>query len=60
VYDGLLTWLENAEHEYDRRSFAGIVAAENPGNTWLCWLPTSSLWATHGGVPGRSDPFAHS
>lgn len=30
AYDGLLTWLENAESEYDRRPFAAIVAAQNP------------------------------
>jgi hypothetical protein len=32
VYDGLLTWLENAEREYARRSFAGILATQNPRN----------------------------
>jgi hypothetical protein len=30
VYDGLLTWLENAEREYARRPFAGILATQNP------------------------------
>lgn len=30
VYDGLLTWLENAEREYDRRPYAAILATENP------------------------------
>jgi len=30
VYDGLLTWLENAEREHARRPFAGILAAANP------------------------------
>lgn len=30
VYDGLLTWLENAEREHDRRPFAGILATANP------------------------------
>lgn len=30
VYDGLVTWLENAEREHDRRPFAGIVASANP------------------------------
>lgn len=30
VYNGLLTWLENAESEYDRRPFGAIVAAQNP------------------------------
>lgn len=30
VYDGVLSWLENGEREYDRRPFAGILATENP------------------------------
>jgi hypothetical protein len=30
VYDGLLTWLENAEREYDRKGFAAIIATTNP------------------------------
>ncbi len=30
VYEGLITWLENAEREYDRKPFAGIVASANP------------------------------
>jgi hypothetical protein len=30
VYDGLRTWLENAELEFDRRSFAAIIATQNP------------------------------
>ncbi len=30
VYDGVLTWLENGEREYDRKPFAGILATENP------------------------------
>lgn len=30
VYDGLLSWLENAEREYARRPFAGILATQNP------------------------------
>lgn len=32
VYDGLVTWLENAEREYERRPFAGVVASANPRN----------------------------
>ena len=31
-YEGLISWLENAEREYERRSFAGVVASENPRN----------------------------
>ena len=30
VYQDLVTWLENAENEYDRREFAAILATENP------------------------------
>jgi hypothetical protein len=30
VYDGLLSWLENAEREYDRKEYAAIAATENP------------------------------
>jgi hypothetical protein len=30
VYDGLLSWLENAEREYDRKPFAAILASMNP------------------------------
>ena len=29
-FDGLVSWLENAENEYTRRPFAGIVATQNP------------------------------
>lgn len=56
VYDGLLSWLENAEREYGRRPFAGILATQNPrnhaavlvadqlgagGTPWACELGTS-------------------
>ncbi|HTG35005.1 MAG TPA: hypothetical protein VLB76_18980 [Thermoanaerobaculia bacterium] len=30
IYDGLLSWLENAEREYDRRPFAAVIAEQNP------------------------------
>ena len=30
VYDGLVSWLENAEREHDRKPFAAILATENP------------------------------
>ena len=30
VYDGLLSWIENAEREYDRKPFAAILASQNP------------------------------
>lgn len=32
VYDGLLDWLDNAEREYARRPFTGILATQNPRN----------------------------
>lgn len=32
VYDGVLSWLENAEREYARQLFAGILATHNPRN----------------------------
>lgn len=30
IYDGVLSWLENAEREFDRRPFAAIIAGQNP------------------------------
>jgi hypothetical protein len=30
VYDGLRTWLENAEYEFNRKPFAAIIAGQNP------------------------------
>jgi hypothetical protein len=30
VYDGVLSWLENAEREYDRKPFKAILATANP------------------------------
>lgn len=30
VYDGLLSWLENAEREHDRKPFRAILATANP------------------------------
>jgi hypothetical protein len=32
AYDGLLSWLENAEREHARKQFTGILAARNPRN----------------------------
>lgn len=30
VYNGLISWLANAEHEFDRKPFAAILATTNP------------------------------
>lgn len=30
VYDGVATWLDNAEREFDRKPFKAIVATQNP------------------------------
>lgn len=60
VYNGLLTWLENAEREYNRRSFAAIVAAENPRAHQGVLLgdqlgPGNTRWAcTAGASPSRT------
>ena len=58
IYDGLLTWLDNAEREYARKSFAGILATQNPRNhnavivdehlgsmnsSWVCEVGASPL-----------------
>ena len=32
VYNNLLSWLENAEREYARRPYAGVLATQNPRN----------------------------
>ena len=63
VYDGLLTWLENAEREYDRKPFAAIVATTNPrahvavivGDTLG---PTNVRWARPSGVTVARKPEA--
>jgi hypothetical protein len=60
VYDGLLTWIENAEHEWARRPFAGIVASQNPRNHEGVLVPDqlgagSSRWAHESGAsPSRT------
>jgi hypothetical protein len=63
VYDGLWTWLENAEREYDRKPFAGIIATTNPrahdavitGDTLG---PGSIRWARPSGVTVERRPEA--
>jgi hypothetical protein len=63
VYDGLLAWLVNAEREYDRRAFAGIVASENPRGHPGVLLPdqlvaSNSRWACDPGPPTSRTPAA--
>lgn len=63
VYDGLLTWLENAESEWARRPFAGIVASQNPRNHEGVLVPDqlgagSSLWARESGASPSRTPEA--
>lgn len=63
VYDGLLTWLENAEREYDRKPFAAIIATTNPrahgavitGDTLG---PADMRWARPSGVTVERKPEA--
>jgi hypothetical protein len=60
VYDGLLTWLENAEREYDRNPYAAIVATENPRRHQAVLLgdqldPAHTRWAcSMGATPART------
>lgn len=63
VYDGLLTWLENAEREWARRPFAGIVASQNPRNHEGVLVPDqlgagSSRWARESGASPSRTPKA--
>ncbi|KYF63563.1 hypothetical protein BE11_38285 [Sorangium cellulosum] len=61
VYDGLLTWLENAEREYARRPFAGTLARQNP-RAHAAVLVTEQLssgsarWACEVGVSPSRTP----
>lgn len=60
VYDGLRAWLDNAEAEYARRPFAGIVAIENPRHHAAVLVASqlgasSAGWTlTAGGSPART------
>jgi len=61
VYDGLLTWLENAEREWVRSPFAGIVASQNPRNHEAVLVPDqlgagSSRWARESGASPSRTP----
>lgn len=60
VYDGLRSWLENAEAEYVRRPFAGIIATQNPRNREAVLVAEqleagSARWTLAGGdCPART------
>lgn len=61
VYDGVLTWLENGEREYDRRPFAGILAIENPRAHEAVLLGddlkmTDARWARSPGATAHRTP----
>ena len=63
VFDGLVTWLENAESEYARRPFAGIVASENPRAHQAVLVPdqlgtNSSCWVCPTGASPARTPEA--
>jgi hypothetical protein len=60
VYDGVLTWLENAEREHDRRQFAAILAEQNPRGHQAVLVPeqigaASARWTRAlGASPART------
>lgn len=61
LYDGVLTWLENGEREYDRKPFAGILAKENPRTHEAVLLgdylsPTDARWARSPGATACRTP----
>ncbi len=63
VYDGLLSWLENAETEYARRSYRGILTRQNPRNHEAVLVaeqlgPDSERWALTTGVSPTRTPEA--
>jgi hypothetical protein len=63
VYDGLLTWLDNAEREYDRKPFAAVLATENPRGHRAVLVSeqlasTEARWACSTGVMAERTPEA--
>ena len=63
VYDGLLTWLENAEREYDRKPFAAICAEQNPRGHRAILIPDAldageARWACKTGATPARTPEA--
>ena len=63
VYDGVLSWLENAEREYARRPFAGIVATNNARNHEAVLISeqlvaTNPRWSCERGASPSRTPEA--
>src|SRR5262249_44165548 len=63
VYDSLVTWLENAEREYDRRPFAAILAMANPRHHQAVLVaeelePSEPRWARAPGATASRPPEA--
>lgn len=63
VYNGLLTWLENAEREYDRKPFAAICAEQNPRGHRAVLVPDAldagdARWACKTGATPTRTPEA--
>lgn len=62
VYTDVVTWLENAEREYARRSYRAIVAAENPRGHGAVIVgddlgqPKAKLWACDLGATSARSP----
>lgn len=60
-YDGLLSWLENAEQEHSNRQFAGIIATQNPRNHTAVLVAeqigdASTSWACPRGATPKRTP----
>lgn len=63
IYNGLLTWLDNAEREYDRKPFAAVLATENPrGHRGVLLAeqldPAEARWACGTGIMPERTPEA--
>ncbi len=63
TYDGVRSWLANAEAEFGRRPFAGILALDNPNHHGAVLVshqigPGSSRWAVSSGVSIPRTPSA--
>lgn len=62
-FDGLCSWLENAEHEHDRSPFGAIVASTNPRSHPAVLLyeqlgPGCAPWACEVGLSTAREPKA--
>lgn len=63
TYDGLRSWLENAETEHDRKRFAAILATANPRSHQSVLLGTQldsreKRWSCSGGASPERTPEA--